>query len=398
MKSLPAILVFLLSFSCTENIQGQSKNVIQNTLNALDTFIERKIKEAGIVGIGAAIIIDKKIVWSKGYGYADKEKGVAFTPHTIMNIASITKTFTGVCMMKAVEEKKLSLDDDINKYLPFKVVNPYFPNEIITLRNLATHTSSLADRYPFYEDHYYYKGDTPEQLGDFLKDYFVPGGKYYTKENFLDKKPGQHRDYSNIAAGLAGYIVEIVTGKKLNEYSREHIFKPLKMKNSGWFLSEINLANHSKLYDKKGDTLKVIPFYSVPTYPDGGIRSSVAELSKFFIALLDDGNYKGTRILKKETVQEIKRYQFTEANKPGNVDLAKLNSGIFWATKNNATRIGHAGSDPGVKTEMLCNLSQEVGVILFMNTDLTEKNLAKYHFGIFNELMKRGEEIKAAKK
>jgi len=398
MKSLPFILLFLLSCTHPGTLKSQSKHTIQSTMDSVNIFIERSMKESGIVGIGAALIIDKKIVWSKGYGYADKEKGIPFTPNTVMNIASITKTFTGVCLMKAVEEKKLSLDDDINKYLPFKVVNPYHPNEIITLRNLSTHTSSLADRYPFYEDHYYYKGDTPEQLGDFLKDYFVPGGKYYSKENFFDKKPGQYRDYSNIAAGLAGYIVEVVTGKKLNEYSKEHIFKPLKMNSSGWFLSEINLANHSKLYDKKGDTLKVIPFYSVPTYPDGGIRSSVADLSKFFIALLNDGSYKGARILKKETVQEIKRYQFTEASKPENVSLSKLNSGIFWATKNNATRIGHAGSDPGVKTEMLCNLSQEVGVILFMNTDLTEKNLVKYHFGIFNELLKHGEALKAGKK
>src|SRR5688572_26882646 len=123
-------------------------SVCQDILYAIDTCVENKMKASGMVGVGAAIIIDNKVVWSKGYGYADKESKLPFTVNTIMNIGSISKTFTGVCLMKAVEEKKLSLDEDINKYLPFKVVNPFFPNEKITLRQIATHTSSLTDRYP----------------------------------------------------------------------------------------------------------------------------------------------------------------------------------------------------------------------------------------------------------
>jgi CubicO group peptidase (beta-lactamase class C family) len=397
MKSLITISLFLLTIAQSPKARCQAKHTVDTTMSSIDSFIEQKMNESGIVGLGAAVIIDKKLVWSKGYGYADKENKIPFTPTTIMNIGSISKTFTGVCLMKAVEDKKLSLDEDLNTYLPFEVVNPYFPNEKITLRNLATHTSGLADRYPFYMDHYFYGGDSPEQLGDFLQNYFTPGGKYYSKENFLDKKPGTYRDYSNIAAGLAGYIVEIATGKKLSELGKQYIFKPLKMNNTGWSLAEINLANHSKLYDKQGDTLKSIQLYSVVTYPDGGVRSSVSELAKFFIALLNEGAYKGTRILKKESVQQMQQYQFTASNKPENVDLSKLNSGIFWATKRGATQIGHAGSDPGVKTEMLCDLSKEVGVILFINTELTEKNLTKYHFGIFDELYKYGVRLKKSK-
>lgn len=198
------------------------------------------MNETGMVGIGAAIIINKKLVWTKGYGYADKEAKIPFTPSTIMNIASISKTFTGVCIMKAVEEGKVSLDEDINTYLPFKVINPNFPTEKITLRHLATHTSGLADRSPFYsESTYFYGKDSPEPLGEFLKNYFVVGGKYYSQDNFLKYKPSTYRDYSNIGAGLAGYIIELATGKKLNMYSKQHIFKPLKMKNTGWFFLKL---------------------------------------------------------------------------------------------------------------------------------------------------------------
>ncbi|MBZ4189406.1 serine hydrolase [Niabella sp. 3A5MI-3] len=75
-----------------------------------------------------------------------------FTISTIMNIASISKTVTGACIIKAEELGKATLDEDINQYFPFKIVHPYFRHEKITLRMLATHTSGLADRYPFYTD------------------------------------------------------------------------------------------------------------------------------------------------------------------------------------------------------------------------------------------------------
>lgn len=96
---------------------------------SLDQVITEKMTEAGIAGVGAAIIIDKKLVWMKGYGFADQTQKLAFTPDTTMNIGSISKTFTGVAMMQAVQQGKLALDEDINHYLPFKLINPYYPEE-----------------------------------------------------------------------------------------------------------------------------------------------------------------------------------------------------------------------------------------------------------------------------
>jgi CubicO group peptidase (beta-lactamase class C family) len=393
MKVKFALTTFLTTTLFYLNVTGQSIN-IPTPKTSIDSFIVNKMTETGIVGIGASIIIDKKIVWTNGYGYADKETKIPFTSSTIMNIASISKTFTGVCLMKAVQEGKISLDEDINNYLSFKVVNPNFPNDKITLRHLATHTSGLADRYPFYTDStYYYGGSKPEPLGEFLKNYFVQGGRHYSKDNFLNAKPGTNRDYSNIGAGLVGYIIELRTGKTLNEYAKKHIFKPLKMQNSGWALNEIDINKHSKLYEKKGDSIVQIQLYEVTTYPDGGVRTSVQELSKFFISLLNDGKYKKTRLLKKETVEEMLRFQYSEQNKPENVKLNKVNQGIFWATKLGATRIGHNGSDPGVRTFMLSDLNKEFAVIVFFNTSLTEKDEGTF-FDIYEELYKFAKDMK----
>lgn len=387
------LTTFLTTILFCLNGTGQSLNEA-TPKTSLDSFIANKMKETGIVGIGASIIIDKKIVWTNGYGFADKETKTPFTPSTIMNIASISKTFTGVCIMKAVEEGKVSLDEDINNYLPFKVINPNFPNEKITLRHLATHTSSLVDRSPINDSTYYYGGRKPEPLGEFLKNYFVQGGKYYSKDNFLNAKPGTNRDYSNIGAGLAGYIIEFRTGKTLNKYAKKHIFKPLKMQNSGWALNEIDINKHSKLYRKKGDSIVQIGLYEGTTYPDGGVRTSIQELSNFFISLLNVGKYKKARILKTETVEEMLRFQYTETNTPENVKLNKVNQGIFWATKLGATRIGHNGSDPGVRTFMLSDLNKEFAIVIFFNTELEEKDGGIY-FDIYEELYKYAKELKA---
>ena len=196
---------------------GQTRwQVGAGTGGEIDSFILQRMDEAGIMGLGAAIIVDKKAVWMKGYGFADKARALPFTPDTVMNIGSISKTFTGVAMMRAVQEGKLSLDEDINSYLPFKVINLHYPNEKITLRHLATHTSGITDRLSVYRETYHYGGDAPEPLGKFLRNYFVSGGAHYSKDNFLNVRPGMQREYSNIAAGLAGYIVEVAVGKTLN--------------------------------------------------------------------------------------------------------------------------------------------------------------------------------------
>jgi CubicO group peptidase (beta-lactamase class C family) len=360
MKLFYCILISFVFASCSPKMETRK-------IYPIDTVIENHMKSFGIVGLGAAIILDKKLVWSKGYGYADKQKKLPFTPNTILNIASITKTITGACLMHVVEEGKVSLDEDINQYLPFKAINPNYPSEKITLRNLATHTSGITDRSPVYDDSYHYGGDSPEPLGDFLKNYFSPEGKYYSKDNFIKFKPGSHKHYSNIGAGLAGYIIELKTGEKLNEYSKRIIFEPLKMKDTGWLLTEVKLENHSKLYTQERDSIESVPLYGLTTYPDGGVRTSVSDLSRFFICLLNDAELDGTRILKKESVEEMKRPQFGERIKPDSIDFAKKNAGIFWGIEN-GSMVGHSGGDPGVMTGMHYDNSKKIGVILFINT------------------------------
>ena len=359
----------------------------------IDRVIEGRMQETGLVGLGAAIILDRKLVWSRGYGFADKQDAVPFTTDTVMNIGSISKPFTGVALMQAVEDGKLSLDEDINAYLPFKVFNPSFPDARITLRHLATHTSGITDRWEVYQRTYHWGGDAPEPLGEFLQGYLATDGKDYAKDNFLPFKPGTHREYSNIAAGLAGYIVERAVGEKLNTYTARRIFKPLGMDRSGWLLSEIAPGAHSTLYVGQEGFSIPIQLYGITTYPDGGVRTSVSDLSRFFIALLDGGQYEGARILDASSTAEMLRFQYTEADKPDNVLLNEKNSGIFWSTKFDVTYIGHGGSDPGISTEMLSTLDKDVAIILMVNTSLSGKEAAVYN-ALLDDLWKHAATLK----
>lgn len=375
-------------------LAGTTATAATTQSDSLETSIRQHMAEAGIMGIGAAIIVDNRLAWSKGYGWADKARQRPFTPDTVMNIGSISKTVTGMAMMRAVQDGKLSLDADINAYLPFKIRNQFYPNASITLRQLATHTASLTDRWAVYQNTYYYNGDEPEALADFLRGYFTPGGAHYAIENFLNHMPGTHREYSNIGAALAGYIVERAVGEPLNSYTRRHFFEPLLMQNSSWSLSEIGENRHATLYIAQNELTTPIPLYRSTTYPDGGLRTSVSDLSKLFIALLNGGSYNGTRILDEAMVAEMLRFQYTDGNKPANVDLKEDNAGLFWSTKFNVTRIGHGGTDPGLKTEMLASLDKDVGLVLFSNTSLSGEAM-RHYIAIFRELWQYAESLKA---
>jgi CubicO group peptidase (beta-lactamase class C family) len=393
-KMLMAAAGLALSGVPAVAVQAQTPTFPTNAV--LDSVIAKQMADASFMGLAAAVIVNRQVVWMKGYGFADWQRTRPFTPNTIMNVGSIAKPFTGVAMMRAVQEGKLLLDEDINTYLPFRVVNPHRPGEKITLRHLATHTSGITDRPEVYSGTYHFGGDSPEPLGRFLEQYFRPDGKNYSRDNFLDAKPGALREYSNIGASLAGYIVERAFGEPLNVYTRKHIFTPLRMTGTGWFLSEVDLSNHSTLFVSENGSPIPIPHYGLTTYPDGGVRTSVADLSKFFVALLNGGEYQGRRILDARMAAEMQRFQFTDANRPENFPVADGNSGLFWRTKYNGSRVGHGGNDPGIKGDMLSDLSKEIGVVLLVNTSTSLSGPEqRVYFDLFEALWKYAESLRA---
>jgi CubicO group peptidase (beta-lactamase class C family) len=355
----------------------------------IDSLVAAQMEEAGLMGVAGAVFVDGQKVWSKAYGYRDYLRTQPFTTKTPMSIASVTKTFTGVAMMRLVAEGKLELDADVNRYLPFSVRNPRFPDTPITLRMIATHTSSITDRPDVYRETYNFGGGPTEPLADFIYSYFAPDGRRYSADNYTQAAPGTERDYSNIGAGLVGFIIERVSGERLDAYTKRHIFTPLDMLSTGWFLRDLPTAELSTQFIAHQGWAAPLPRYEGITYPDGGVRTSVHDLSRFFLALLRHGEYDSVRILPARAADEMTRFQFAGPEFPKGYGPDEGNSGLFWRTRNNGAYVGHGGNDPGVQAVMLASVDRRVAVVLLSNTSGGPAEFRAYD-AIFRSLMAYG--------
>ncbi len=361
-----AALMLLLSTPASAQQAGAPPST--PAARTLDSTLAAAVAQSGIVGLSTAVVVDGRVVWTRSYGMADRERAVPLTTQTVMNLGSIAKTAIGVSMMRLVSEGKLDLDADINRYLPFRVVNPHQPQARITLRHLATHTSSITDRRDFYASLYRPVGEPKPTLEALLRSYLVVGGADYRAENFLTVAPGASRDYSNLGATLAAFIVERVAGESFDIHTRRVIFDPLGMRTASWRWPVGADVAHSQLYvqDSTG-TSRYAP-YELASYPDGGMQMSVEDLAVYFAALLNGGKFRETRIIESAALAEMQRFQWTATSKPADFELKDGNSGLFWRTKFSGRRIGHGGNDPGVSAEMLTDAEGRVGIILISNT------------------------------
>jgi CubicO group peptidase (beta-lactamase class C family) len=350
----------------------------------IDRFVEGMIKEQHIAGLAACTVRGDRIEWSGGYGWADIEKKVPMDPEkTVQNIASVSKTVTATAVMQLWEKGKFKLDDPVDGHLSFWIRNPRFPGTRITFRQLLSHRSSIKDG-PSY-DASYTCGDPTLSLKEWLREYFTPKGRFYDgEENFHVWKPGETgeipakpRAYTNVGYGLLGHLVEAISGKDLPEYCREHIFKPLGMNHTGWFLSEMDVGRHAVPYTfiAAGETGEVMTaggrtekrveedamvancLYSFPNYPDGLVRTSVHQLARFLLAYLQGGAYRGARILKPETVATM-------------LSRDHFGRGLCWSRYDYKEQVvwAHGGGDPGVSTVMMFRPADQTGVIVFANT------------------------------
>lgn len=364
----------------------------ENTVDfsELERFIESVMIEHRAPGLSAALVKEDQLIWSKGFGIADRAQGIAMTADKIQNIGSISKTVTATAVMQLWEQDAFQLDDDVNAYLSYAVRNPLFPDEPITFRQLLAHRSSITDGSAYGAS--YACGDPAVSLADWIEGYFSPDGAYYNAdENFLTWKPGTidpptpPRAYSNVAYGLLGVLVERIAEVPFKEYCRDHIFNPLGMHNTGWHLAEVNTENHAVPYSYLSDDFERDPdeslasmlpgkdvtedmlvpgnylphcLYSFYNYPDGLVRTSVNDFSRYLRTYMNGGTFEGYQLLKAETIDLM-------------LSKTHFERGLCWGTYRFGEDEfwGHSGGDPGVATLMAFQKTEKIGLILFFNYD-----------------------------
>lgn len=332
-----------------------------DTWEEFDAFTEAQLQQQQVSGAAVAVVAGGKIVWSKGYGFANRENQIPATGDTPFMIGSISKAVMGVALMHAVENGALELDRDINDYLPFQVNNPRDQeNSVLTLRHLATHTSGIRDRERVYAGSYEI-GDPTVSLDAFLRDYLIEDGAYFKADgNFLPVAPGETYEYSNIGAGLAGYVLQAATGTDLDQYAQEAIFSPLGMDHTGWFLRDF--ADQTEIAQPYAFGNRAFPHYGYPTWPDGQLRTSANDLARLLAMVMNGGELEGVRILDEATVEQMLEKQSFPGLESGH------GQGIFW-TYSSQGMAGHNGGDLGVTTVMYFNPATQVGVVVLSNAN-----------------------------
>lgn len=380
-KSLAVLCLWLL---LTPN-----KTFSQNKFDTLTNKLHQVFLKDSLPGLSVVIVNAHGIIYNKNFGFADAEKNIPFTSNTIQNVGSVSKTVIAVALMKAVELHYFTLETDINDILPFKVINPNDPNGKITIRELTNHTSGIVDNTEIYPNTYMFSPDlgtynqsafnalqslgyqqkvTDKTMKSFFYDYLSIHGKYYSSNNFGTGKSGSTSKYSNIASALAAYLIEIKSGVSYAEFTTKYILKPLKMTGSGWHLISKDLPKYAKPYYNL--TLS-FPFYTLVTYPEGGLRTSTSDLSKYLIEIIKGYN-SNSIILSNQAFKAMFTPQFTIDHLPTNFSLAVRNKGIFWNLYNNGT-IGHDGDDPGVSSYLFFDTKTGLGGIFICNKYLPNK-------------------------
>lgn len=198
-----ALLSFLFIVMGVYSLQSQHQT------DSITKELNRIQENSNLVGFAVAIVNKDSIVYSKGFGYSNKEQQIPYATKTVQPIASISKTLLGMALMKAQEIGILDLDDKINDHLPFTIQNPFYPKEPITIRQLASHTSSILDTEhygkiyifndkipPFYENlPQKLKQEVQKEVNllnrnqmmpapQFIKNQYCTDGKWYTSNGF----------------------------------------------------------------------------------------------------------------------------------------------------------------------------------------------------------------------
>ncbi|GAA4371613.1 serine hydrolase domain-containing protein [Hymenobacter koreensis] len=360
---LPRLFLLLVFHSLIASASAQT------AADALTADLSKLYRKAKLPGFSVAIVTKDSVWYEQGFGYADIQTGRPYTPQTIQNVGSVSKTVIGVALMKAVEQGLFTLDTPINQILPFRVENPHQPDKAITVRHLATHTSGIIDRPDVYKQSYLFRtaaGTPPAPaLAQYLRDYLHVEGAAYSAHNFQGYAPGQSYAYSNIGAALAAYLIEVKSGESFADYSRKHILQPLALTASSWAYTEAQAAQYATNYQELG---RAYPPYSLITYPDGGWRTSCHDLGRYLREILKGYAGEPSRLLKPASFATMLHGQFTPEQQPLNLDSKEPNAGVFWAIRANQ-QIGHTGSDPGTTVLMFFSPTTGVGKILMVNAD-----------------------------
>jgi CubicO group peptidase (beta-lactamase class C family) len=352
MKNTLCILFSFLLFSLgitmiPGTLSAQKTKPPQTSQESIETKVDKLFAEWDkwdSPGAALAVVKDGRIVYKRGYGSANLEYNIPITPSTIFHVASVSKQFTAFAITMLANQGKLSLDDDIHKYLPEV---PDF-GKTITIKHLIRHTSGMRDQWQLL-------AMAGWRLDDVItKEHIM---KMVRNQNALNFNPGEEYLYCNTGYTLLAAIVERVTGQSFREWTQANIFKPLGMSNTHFHDDhEMIVKNRAYSYASvkdKGFKKSVLSYANVGAT---SLFTTVEDLAKW-IQNLDEGRVGGAAVIEQMHEQGI-------LNSGKKIDYA---FGLVVGKHKGLKRVGHSGGDAGFRSHVVRFPDQKFGVAILSN-------------------------------
>jgi len=349
------IFVVVCICSCQNKIKTatpKSVGIHPDTINKAEELMQKYIDDGKFAGISTAVVKDGKMVQRADFGFADIESGRPLESDAIFRLASMTKPITAAGIMILFDEGKFELDDKVSKFIPeFASTKVYTPdgdsyqllpqkNEL-TIRHLLTHTSGIG-----------YNGRGIPLLDSLFKTSFVRSDQP-TLVDLVKKlstiplsfQPGTEYQYG-FSIDVVGYLIEVMSGKPLDQFLKERLFDPLGMIDTGFFVPEEKLERLTEVHKiEDGKLIKITS--RVRTEPPsmfsggGGLVSTMDDYMRFSVMLLNGGMLFGKRILSDKAVELMVTDQFPAKVKHPNPDF---NHGLGGVTEKNTGEYGWSGA------------------------------------------------------
>jgi CubicO group peptidase (beta-lactamase class C family) len=361
MKRISVILFSLLSIASFAQKQNAGAD---KRFAGLDTAFDRVLKDWHAAGFAVAVVEKDRIVYAKGFGYADYENKRPVTPNTLFAIGSCTKAFTASLLGMLRQDGKVDLDKPVRNYLPDLKFYKDEMNDNITLRDMMCHRTGLP-RYDY--SWYFFTTSSRDSL--------------IRRIQYMEPSAGirEKWQYNNFMFLAQGVVVEKITGKSWEENIRTKIFSPLGMNNSVLSIDEmeknpdVGLGYDTK--DSSGKTigLKKLDYYRINSMgPAGSINSCVNDMAKWVITWINGGKFNGREIIPAAYVSEAISSQMVIGGALPDKekrDIYFSNYGLGWFLSSYRGHYGveHGGNIDGFSASTSFFPSDSVGIIVLSN-------------------------------
>jgi len=325
-------------------------------LENITAFIDTTREVWNVPGLAIAIVKDDEVIYSRGFGYRNIEGNLPVTPNTIFAIGSSTKAFTALGLGVLVDDGKLDLDKPVHEYLPDFRLYDRIATEKMTPRDLVTHRSGL----PRHDLMWYGSEFTREEMFKRLR-YLQPS-----------KDLRETWQYQNLMYMTAGYLIEQISGKAWEDFTRERIFKQIGMERSNFSVDvSARASDHARPYRLNDEKVpEEIPFRNINEVgPAGSINSSVAEMANWVKLNLSGGKFDDTTVVSSSVLQDMHTPHMVLSSISPHKELINQTYGLGWFIEayRGYRYVHHGGNIDGFSALVTLVPTESLGVVVLTN-------------------------------